>query len=143
MVSCSKEEIEISHQSNIEIQTSDIENEILYLVNEYRMLEGLNSLEFDANTYDFALQHNAYMISEGNISHDNFKQRSSKLAVTVDAGYVSENIGKNFVTAQALVNAWKKSPTHQKNMVGDFTHFAVSATPDSNGILYFTHLFFK
>ncbi|KKM24989.1 hypothetical protein LCGC14_1599570, partial [marine sediment metagenome] len=130
-------------QSNIESHTSDIENEILYLVNEYRMSKGLISLEFDAETYDFALAHNAYMISEGNISHDNFKQRSSKLAVNVGAGYVSENIGKNFVTAQALVGAWKESHSHQKNMVGDFTHFAVSATSDSNGILYFTNLFFK
>lgn len=141
--SCSKEEIEelqiMRMQSNIQF----IEEEIMSLVNEYRAEEGLSQLEFDQSAYEYAEEHNNYMISEGRISHDDFNRRSSDLALATGSGFVAENVGRNFITAKALVEAWKKSPTHQKNMLGDFTHAAVSAAPDKNGNLYFTNLFYK
>ena len=120
-----------------------MEMEILALVNEFRVSEGLSVLEFDQDAYEFAQAHNEYMISQGRISHDDFNRRSSDLSVATKSGFVAENVGRNFTTAEALVEAWKNSPTHLKNIVGDFTHAAISATPDENGKLYFTNLFYK
>ena len=113
------------------------------LVNEYRVEEGLSKLEFDKDAYEYAEAHNEYMISQGRISHDDFNRRSSDLSLVTGSGFVAENVGRNFVTAEALVEAWKKSPTHLRNILGDFTHGAISATPDENGNLYFTNLFYK
>ncbi|MDC6385775.1 CAP domain-containing protein [Flagellimonas taeanensis] len=143
MASCStpslKDELILSPE-NI---ASEIELEILGLVNEYRSSKGLNVLDFDGIAYNYAAQHTDEMISDGQISHDNFDVRSSNLAQQANANYVSENVGKSFTTAKAIVEAWIKSDTHRKVMEGDFLYTAVSVKADSSGTLYFTQLFYK
>ena len=127
--------------TNMKIST--IEKEVIELVNEYRVSKGLNKLEYGTIAYEFAKEHTEYMISEGAISHDNFDIRSSDLSVKANANFVSENVGRNFSNASAVVEAWKNSPAHKKVMEGDFTYTAVSAEADANGLLYFTELFYK
>lgn len=58
---------------------SDIELEILDLVNEYRLSNGLNVLEFDGIAYDYAAQHTDEMISDCQISLNNFDLFSTYL----------------------------------------------------------------
>ncbi|QWX84816.1 CAP domain-containing protein [Cellulophaga sp. HaHaR_3_176] len=125
------------------VSVSTIEEEVLDLVNEYRASQGLNVVEFGNVAYSFAESHNEYMIEQGVISHDNFNVRSSNLTVEAKANFVSENVGKDFVTAQGVVNAWINSPTHKRVMEGDFNYTAISVKEDSNGVLYFTQLFYK
>ena len=83
------------------------------------------------------------MVSEGEISHDNFDRRASDLSVKANANYVSENVGRYFTTAKGLINAWIQSPTHKKVMEGEFTHTAVSVKIDNDGVWYATQLFYK
>ena len=123
--------------------TSTIEKEVMNAVNDYRVSQGLNVLEFSSIAYDFANSHNDYMISEGQISHDDFNIRSSKLSVQANADYVSENLGKDFTNADDILKAWIASATHKKVMEDQFTHTAVSVKADANGVLYYTQLFFK
>lgn len=143
LTSCSTatqdEEVAIYEKASV----SSIEEEVMELVNEYRVSQGLNTVEFDNVAYTYAESHNQYMIEQGVISHDNFNKRSSKLTVEAKANFVSENVGKDFVTAQGVVNAWINSPTHKKVMEGDFNYTAISVKEDSNGVLYFTQLFYK
>ncbi|CAZ96126.1 CAP domain-containing protein [Zobellia galactanivorans] len=125
-----------------EVTVSDIEKEVLDVVNEYRVSIGLNALKFSQVAYSYANAHNTYMISEGQISHDNFDIRASKLSVDAKADYVSENLGMDFTNAEDILEAWKNSPIHKKVMEGNFEYTAVSVTADENGVLYFTQLFF-
>ncbi len=120
-----------------------MEEEIIIMVNEYRVSKGLNALNFGDVAYSFAISHNDYMISEGKISHDNFNVRSSNLAVKAKADFVSENVAKDFTTANGVVKAWINSPAHKKVMEGDFVSTAISVKADEDGTLYFTQLFYK
>lgn len=126
-----------------ELMISHKEQEVMNVVNEYRVSQGLNALEFNTVAYKFANEHNIYMISEGRISHDNFDIRSSNLAVKVNADYVSENLGKDFTYANDILRAWIASPTHLKVMKGEFAYTAVSVQADAEGVLYYTQLFYK
>ena len=126
-----------------EVKTSQIENEVIDLVNDYRISRGLNTLEFGEVAYEFAVSHNDYMIAEGRISHDNFDIRSSNLSVKANADFVSENVGKDFTSAEGVVEAWINSDVHREVMEGDFTYTAVNIKADDQGILYFTQLFYK
>lgn len=126
-----------------ETTISDIEQEVIDVVNKYRVSIGLNSLKFSSVAYGYANSHNNYMISEGQISHDNFEIRSSKLSLDVNADYVSENLGMSFTNAEDILEAWKNSPTHKKVMEGNFEYTAVSVTADDKGVFYFTQLFFR
>ena len=126
-----------------EVSVSSMEQEVIDVVNDYRVSQGLNALEFNNVVYDFANTHNAYMIAEGKISHDDFDIRSSNLSVQANADFVSENLGKDFTNANDILEAWIASPTHKKVMEGQFTQTAVSVQADANGVLYYTQLFIK
>jgi uncharacterized protein YkwD len=147
LTSCSstslEEEVTLYENVAVSASVSTIETEVFTLVNEYRVSQGLSEVEFNAVAYEYAVDHNLYMIEQDEISHDNFSKRSSDLAVEVGADFVSENVGKNYVTASGIVNAWINSATHKAVMEGDFNYTAVSVEEDADGVLYFTQLFFK
>ena len=140
--SCSKESIENSNI--IEAKNAiEVENELLNVVNDHRVSLGYTSLQFSAVAYDYANQHNDYMVANGSISHDNFSSRASKISSEVNAEYVAENVAKDYKTAFEAFEKWLSSPNHKKTMEGEFTHTAVSVKKDANGNLYFTQLFYR
>ncbi|MGB5668578.1 MAG: CAP domain-containing protein [Maribacter sp.] len=140
--SCSKESIE--NLNIIEAENAiEVENELLNVVNDHRVSLGYTSLQFSAVAYDYANQHNDYMVANGSISHDNFSSRASKISSEVNAEYVAENVAKDYKTAFEAFEKWLSSPNHKKTMEGEFTHTAVSVKKDANGNLYFTQLFYR
>lgn len=144
MTSCTTESIEQEDAIYAQVDTSsELEKEVIELVNEYRTSQGLNTLEYGKVAYGYAADHNDYMIEAGKISHDNFDLRASNLAVEAKADFVSENLAKDFKTANGVVKAWINSPTHKKVMEGDFKYTAINIKADANGKLYFTQLYFK
>ena len=82
-------------------------------------------------------------LDKNEISHDNFDRRSSDLTIAAKANYVSEIVGRNYITAEGIVNAWLESETHRKAIEGDYMYTAVSAKADSEGVFYFTQLFYR
>ncbi|WP_036152893.1 CAP domain-containing protein [Maribacter forsetii] len=121
----------------------DIELEIFDLVNGYRAENGLSELSYNNQAQSYTLDHNLYMISKDEISHDDFAQRSSELSVEVNATRVSENVGRSFSTAEGVFKAWLASASHLKNIEGDYTQTAISVSTSEDGTLYFTQVFIK
>lgn len=142
LASCSKESAEIMDIAEPENST-EIEENVLATVNEYRVASGLNALKFDAVAYRYANAHTDYMIAKGEINHDNFTARASALATEVDVEFVAENVAKDYTTASEVFQGWLKSAKHRRTMEGDFRHTAVSAKKDSDGKLYFTQIFYR
>jgi len=143
VVSCSTDSVEDVESFHYESQLSPMEMEILDLVNQHRDSIGLSTLEFDKIAYDFAIEHTMDMIDKNKISHDNFDRRSSDLTIAAKANYVSEIVGRNFVTAKGVVNAWLKSDSHRKAIEGNYKFTAVSAKLNDKGVFYFTQMFYR
>lgn len=141
MSSCSKDQGE-SIDSHEQVTISKQEEMVMDRVNEYRSSIGQNKLKFCGVAYHYASNHNTYMISKGFINHDNFDIRSSELSLKVNARNVGENLGKDFISADNILQAWLASPTHKKMLEGNYTHTGVSVMADSQGILYYTQLFY-
>ena len=140
--SCSKESLDNS--SIIEAKNAtEVENELLNIVNSHRISLGYNSLNFSAIAYDYANKHNDYMVATGNLSHDGFSSRASSISNEVNAEYVAENIAKDYSSAAEAFENWLASTDHKKTMEGNFTHTAVSVKEDTSGNLYFTQLFYR
>ena len=140
--SCSKESAD--NTNIIEAKNAiGVENELLDVVNDHRVSLGYNVLEFSAVAYEYANDHNNYMISKGSLNHDNFSARASNIATAVEAEQVAENIAKDYNSAAEAFNGWYNSSSHKKTMEGDFTHTAVSVKKNASGDYYFTQLFFK
>ncbi|TRO63269.1 CAP domain-containing protein [Christiangramia sabulilitoris] len=150
LTSCSKESIhdEVTAYNQVVTETAvynynTIEQEILEEVNIYRAANGLEELKAMAEVSVESEGHNHHMISEGEVSHDNFALRASKLMNRVGAKAVAENVGFGYRSAEAVVSAWLKSQGHRENIEGEYTHFGISVRQDAEGKNYFTNIFIK
>lgn len=147
MFSCSPESLDDKADALIENvtvpETKTIELEILELINNHRLSEGLNPLQSMTIIKSTAFTHTDYMVDTQTVSHANFFTRSNYLKSNAGAKSVSENVAYGYSSAQSVVGAWLRSEAHKKNMEGDFTNFEVSAEKDVDGRWYFTNIFIK
>ncbi len=124
-------------------EAKQIEIDILKLINDYRILEGLPTLDILEIIKSQTYSHTDYMVQTHNVSHANFSQRSSFLKQRAGANRVSENVAFGYNTAESVVNAWLNSESHRGAIEGDYTHFEVSAEQGENGYWYYTNIFVK
>ncbi|PRX51837.1 CAP domain-containing protein [Salegentibacter salegens] len=149
-ISCAKESIEeevnsYNHTAKeiANFDYSEIESNILDLVNEHRKSLELEPLQPITEISIEAESHNYYMLEVGKVSHDNFGVRYENLVETIGAKSVSENVGFGYHTAEAVVKAWLNSEGHKKNIEGNHSHFGVSVVDDVEGRNYFTNIFIR
>jgi uncharacterized protein YkwD len=142
LASCTKESL---NTSNIieSANAKEVELELLGVVNDHRIALGEPELEFSSVAYQFANEHNDYMISIGDINHHNFSSRASKISSQIGAEFVAENVAKDYDNATEAFQGWLNSSSHKKTMEGDFTHTAVSVKINESGDFYFTQIFFR
>ncbi|GAA3644171.1 CAP domain-containing protein [Flavivirga jejuensis] len=127
--------------------TTDVEMEIttniLQLVNEHRLSIGKQVLETNTLAEDLAEEHNIFMISQGEISHENFDDRADRLFDEENAKGVGENVAAKQKSAEDVMTAWLDSKGHRDNIEGDFTHIGISAIQNNEGYYYYTQIFLK
>ena len=119
------------------------ETELVSLINDYRVSQGLNILILDNYVTKVAENHDIYMIGKDAISHDFFNQRFQDIVANANGKKVAENVAYKFNNAQSVLNAWINSPEHKLNLLGDFTHFGISIKTNANGVLFYTNIFTK
>ena len=147
LTSCSKDNLDEMETANLSVKVpvsyTSIEMEILDLVNAYRDQNGFSQLQLLDEGSRQAATHNSHMIESDEVCHDYFTKRYTALVNSEQAKAVSENVAFGYGSAEAVVNAWIKSESHRKNMVGDHSHFGISVKEGKNGSLYFTNIFVR
>ena len=147
LTSCSTETFPDDDIAAVEIthapQAKQIEIEILELINQYRIEQGLNALGNHNTVKAVAYTHTDYMVETEQVNHDNFPERRLSLQQNADARLVSENVAYGYTSAQSVVTAWLNSPGHKANIEGDFTDFDISAEQNEEGKWYYTNMFIK
>ena len=146
MMSCSSDSTEdVIADKIIETYTyNDTETQLVVLINDYRVSQGLNPLEVINHISYKSEEHNEYMIENNVVNHDYFQARSNNIINVLGAEKVGENIAYNYVTPQSALSAWLNSPGHKANLEGDYTHFGISVTVNpETGRKYYTNIFMK
>ena len=105
---------ENSEEINKNVSYTEIEKDILTLVNEYRESKGLTALTPLNVISGVADGHTDYMIETGGICHTNFGQRVEALEEYAGAISVGENVAFGYNSAQGAVNGWLNSDAHRK-----------------------------
>lgn len=144
--SCASDDdgIYFEKEADTKFEYSNLELEILELVNDYRASKGLSALEKMNIISSVAETHTVFMAETGKVCHDNFAERSQELMSTANAISVGENVGYGYSTAEGVVNAWIKSEGHRTNIEKpQYTHFGISTEQNSEGRNYFTQIFIK
>lgn len=88
------------------------QDEVLSLVNDYRVANGVEPLAYDAG-----LQEAADIRATESIAVWSHTRPDGSDWWTVDAQVYGENLGYGYSTAEELVNAWIGSPTHRANLL--------------------------
>ena len=140
--SCNKEPV-MDPGTFMGTNETEMEMDLLRIVNAHRSRSGQGPLLFDGAAYRYANGHTDHMISKGSLNHDGFKIRASGLAREAGAEAVGENVATGYPTAQDAFANWYSSADHRKAMEGDFTHTAASIKKDREGNLYYTQLFYR
>jgi uncharacterized protein YkwD len=145
MVSCSPDATEEVNQTIVTTyEYNATELRLVELINNHRANLGLTPLEVVNHISYKSEGHNEYMIEQRAISHDYFQERSQNIIHVLGAARVAENVAYNYVTAESVFAAWKNSPGHRENIEGNFTHFGISVSTDSEtGRKYYTNIFMK
>ncbi len=145
-ISCSsgEESIYFDRIPETKVIYSQIEMEILVLVNDYRVKKSMNELVTLNFISSVALTHTLYMVNRGVVSHDNFPERYQNLILYASAKEVGENVAYGHGTAAGVVRGWTTSKKHIVLMEEpDYTHFGISVEPNREKRNYFTLIFIK
>ena len=147
MVSCSSDSSDATTADNKVIVTynyNETETKLVTLINNYRVSQGLNALQVVNHISYKSQEHNEYMIENNVVNHDYFEQRSNNIIHVLGAERVGENIAYNYVTPESALQAWLNRPGHKANILGDYTHFGISVTVNTEtGKRYYTNMFMK
>lgn len=131
--------------SSVSTFASSIEKEILRYTNEFRRSKGKSILIME-NTINVQAENHSRNMAKGKtpFGHRGFKDRVS--AIKSETGFISaaaENVAYGNMSAKEVVQGWINSPTHRKNLLGNYTHIGIGVAGNKNGRLYFTQLFIK
>ena len=83
------------------------------LINRYRQSHGLAPLAISQDLVALAGEHSAAMAAQRYLTHEGFDERYTRARSRI----CIENVGRNFQTAEALMDGWRLSPAHHRNLL--------------------------
>jgi len=120
------------------------DDEILALVNDHRRSIGKPALAMNQMIWTQANGHSQNMASRTvPFGHDGFDARVAAIRAALGSGgSAAENVAMGYGSAASVVSAWLGSAGHRANIEGNSTRTGVSAVKSSDGVWYYTQLFY-
>lgn len=124
---------------------SDMEQEVLKLVNKVRSENGLSPLAWADDVANVARAHSKDMIDRSFFSHTNPDGLSPFDRLNnngISFRSAAENIAYGQRTAEAVMDAWMNSSGHRANILNkNITEIGIGAVKNQNGTIYWTQVF--
>jgi uncharacterized protein YkwD len=119
-------------------------NEVLAYTNQYRKSNNLSPLVMREELNKLAAKHSEDM-AKGRCSfgHDGFYTRTKKVKQIFGSCSTAENVAYGAPTAQQVVEQWKGSSNHRKNILGDYKYVGIGTAKDKKGTIYYTQIFVR
>jgi uncharacterized protein YkwD len=95
---------------------SQIEIELLQLINEYRDSLGLQKLKPNELINDVSYRNTQRMLSSG-FNHNGAVERFNEVSKICDSVYEAEILAKDFTEPKSILKAWIKSDSHNIQMI--------------------------
>jgi uncharacterized protein YkwD len=135
----------ISYNNLGNIDTNEMEKNILYYINQYRASIGFPALKIISEASIQATKHSAEMANHTTaFGHDGFDERMSNIVKTTGSVHASaENIAYGKMTAKEVVDLWLNSPVHKKNIEGNYELTGIGIAKDADGIVFYTQIFLR
>lgn len=124
-------------------KNNDIADDVLTYTNAFRESKGLEDLKSNKVLDAIAQKHSEDMAAgRVKFGHDGFAKRNAQAQKQI-AGlrYFAENVAFGVNSGEAVVNLWKNSDGHRKNMLGKFLQIGIGVAKDKQGRLFYTQVF--
>ncbi len=124
---------------------SQLAEEILVYVNQYRVQHGLSKLMMNPVLTKQATQHSRDMANHlMPFGHDGFNTRMNHVHQHIQYALSgAENVAFNYKTAKIVVDGWIHSPGHRRNIMGNYNLTGIGIARDKQGKPYFTQMFLR
>jgi uncharacterized protein YkwD len=122
---------------------ADLDADILTYTNQFRKAKGLPALTLQNDLSEIATRHSRNMADgRTRFGHDGFAKRSKEAAKYLSMlRAFAENVAFGPMTGKEVVEGWKNSPGHRKNMLGNFKYIGIGTATRKDGTIYFTQIF--
>jgi uncharacterized protein YkwD len=118
-------------------------DDVLSYTNQFRKSKGLSALTINADLNAIAETHSVNM-AKGRVSfgHDGFNNRYEQARKKIkDFSGFAENVAYGFNTGKEVVEMWKKSSGHRRNILGRYKYIGIGTAKDRQGRIYYTEVF--
>lgn len=124
-------------------KNKDITDDVLAYTNAFRESKGLSDLQSNPILDAIAQKHSEDMAAgRVKFGHDGFAKRNSEAQKQIPGlRSFAENVAFGVHTGQDVVNLWKNSEGHRKNMLGKFSRIGIGVAKDKQGRLFYTQIF--
>ena len=122
-----------------------LNDDVLKYTNQFRKSKHLGALEMREDLNAIAQKHSEAMAKgKRKFGHDGFEQRESEVQKIIQPfSEMAENVAYGATTGKEVVEMWKDSPGHRKNMLGDYKYIGIGSDSDGHGTIYFTAIFVR
>ena len=121
---------------------NNIADDVLAYTNKFRDSKGLNDLAPNAILNNIAQKHSENMAAgKVKFGHDGFAKRNGEAQKQLSIRSFAENVAFGVNSGEAVVELWKNSEGHRKNMLGKFTQVGIGVAKDKNGRIFYTQVF--
>ena len=116
---------------------------VLVQTNQFRKTQGLPGLVMRDELNKIAKKHSLDM-ARGRVpfGHQGFDDRDIQAKKVLPGIHsFAENVASGELSPAEVVNLWKNSPGHRRNMMGAYKYVGIGTATDKQGIIYFTQIF--
>ncbi|CAN5172095.1 hypothetical protein BH11BAC5_BH11BAC5_49360 [soil metagenome] len=117
--------------------------DVLSQTNQFRKSKGLTGLVMVQQLNAIALQHSLDM-AKGKVAfgHDGFAKRNAMASHQIRQLHsFAENVAYGATSGSQVVNLWKNSSGHRRNMLGNFKYIGIGIARDRQGHIFYTEVF--
>jgi uncharacterized protein YkwD len=117
--------------------------DVLSFTNKFRKSKKLAPLEMQEELNVIAQKHTEDMargrVGFGHSGFDTREVRARKYFP--DATHFAENVAYGSHNGKDVVEGWKSSSGHRRNMLGPYKYIGIGVARDRRGVLYYTQIF--
>lgn len=119
-----------------------LDDDIYSYTNAFRKSKGKAALTMREDLNAIAQKHSNDM-AKGRVpfGHDGFDERDEQARKKVGGTHFAENVAYGARTGKDVVDMWKNSSGHRKNMLGDYKYIGIGTATDKKGVIYYTQIF--
>jgi len=125
--------------------SADISADIFTYTNLFRESKQLPPLKRHSFFDELAEKHSRNMANKKTqFGHDHFEDRNREASKKIKGlSAFAENVAYGQLTGAEVVELWKNSSGHRKNILGNFTMIGIGVATAADGTIFYTQIFAK